>query len=120
MINVAAVAFLLPSAVTLGPDVMPTANELTNALSRPRLDWCDALVCTYRLGREYVVREVRCTQRTVDTAVCAYERTPFDFEWVRPLREAEAAPADTRSWVAAETELRRFGEWWSVVADSGD
>jgi hypothetical protein len=116
----AGVALILPSVFTLAADVTPTSDELADALSRPRLDWCDALVCTYRLGREYVVREVRCTQRTVETAVCNYERTLFDFEWAIPLREGEAVPPDTRRWVAAETELRRIGERWSVVADSGD
>ena len=114
------VAVLLFSASTLAADVTPTSDELTDALSRPRLDWCDALVCTYRIGHEYVVRGVRCTRPTVETAVCNYERTLFDFERARPLREGEAVPPDTRKWSAAETELRRTGERWSVVADSGD
>ena len=116
----AGVALLLPSVFTLAADATPTPDELTDALSRARLHWCDALVCTYRLGHEYVVREVRCTRRTIETAVCNYERTLFDFAWVRPLREGEAVPPDTRRWVAAETELRRVGERWSVAADSGD
>lgn len=116
----AGVALLLPSVFALAAEVTPTSDELTDALSRPRLDWCDALVCTYRLGHEYVVRELRCTPRTAETVACNYERTLFDFASVRPLREGEAAPPDTRAWVAAETELRRVGERWSVVADSGD
>lgn len=109
MVHLTAVVFLLQSAVALAGNLTPTTDELTDALSRPRLDWCDALVCTYRLGRQYVARDVKCDLLSAGTVVCAYERTAFDFAWLRPLRRGEAIPPDTRKWEAAKTELKRLG-----------
>jgi hypothetical protein len=121
MVDVRVIAIIFQSAVASAEGTTPTPDELTGALSRPRLEWCDEIMCTHRLGRQYLAREVKCDLLPlVEEVLCAYERTPFDFASVRPLRKGEANPPDTRRWEAAKTQLKRFAGQWIIISDSAD
>jgi hypothetical protein len=105
-----------PAVALSEPVGSPTSTELSAALSKPQLDYCDDVACFYRPGRFYEVRAVHCENREAQSTVCTYERVPSG-PVIEILTET-AASTDTRKWSEATTTLRWFGSGWMVTADS--
>lgn len=106
---------LLGQSLAVAPDV----RAIEVAISRPRLDHCDELACSYRPARNYDVRAVICEPAPVaGDVVCTYERA--EAPAVQPIAPGEAAAPDRRVWNAARTEFRSVGTGWFVLTDLDD
>ena len=101
------------------PAPAPDVRALEAAISRPRLDHCDELVCHYRPLRTFAVRAVACEPApAAGDVVCVYERA--EASPVLPVTPGEAPAPDRRVWNAARTEFRSVGTGWIVLLDSDD
>jgi hypothetical protein len=113
-------AVLAPAALPAQPIGAPTIEEVRRALNKPRLNYCDEIICAYRPPRDFSIRSLHCKPLNEEEVLCAYERTAFDPTPVKILRIGEPVPPDTRSWSTAETKLRKLEHGWMVIGDSDD